>query len=156
MGSVIKAVCFDFNGVIFHHETKTCLPGIDLLLLNLQSQGIHLGLASRIPADIVSEKLGPLKPLFAGHVFSGGGEGKLTCVTQFAKVVGIEHLHRMAFVDDKPDNLLPVALKSDVKVIGFKGSGKYPEALGVCEDHGLAYASDLDELEALLLKLCKA
>jgi hypothetical protein len=58
---------------------------------------------------------------------------------------------RIAFVDHKPDNILPVAQESNIYVIGFRGSGKYPEARDVCSEQGIVFAEDAEELEKLLL-----
>jgi hypothetical protein len=154
MISAIQAVCLDFNGVIYHHESRKFLPGMNSLLFNLQAEGLHLGLASRIPPDIVSEKLGHLRPLFGNHIYSGGGEGKLLCIFKFADGIGVKNLNQIAFVDDKPANLLPVAANSVVRVIGFKGSGKYPEAPEVCLNNGISYAGNINDLENMLFNLC--
>jgi phosphoglycolate phosphatase-like HAD superfamily hydrolase len=156
MASAIKAVCFDFNGVICHHESKEFLTGIERLLLELHAKALYLGIASRIPVDMVAEKLDHLRPLFESHIYSGGGKGKLACIENLAQDTDIQHLSQIAFVDDKPDNLLPVANNSNARVIGFRGSGKYPHALNVCRDHGLQYANDVNELKKLLIELCQA
>lgn len=148
----LKAVCFDFRGVILDHKTnESILPGMEELLKELKDKGLILVLVSRFPAEVVIGLLGSTQRFFGSHIYSGGGKGKLDCIRQFARKCGIDSLAHVAFVDDKPDNILPVALESDVYAIGFRGSGKYPQARDICFEQGIAYAENVKELESLLL-----
>lgn len=148
----LKAVCFDYRGVILDHKTNQDLVlGMEQLLRKLKQKGLTLALVSRFPAEVVIERLGPLHQFFGSHVFSGGGEGKLACIKEFAKTCGIDDLASIAFVDDKPDNILPVAQGSDLFVIGFRGSGKYPQTQDICHEKGIPFADSVKALEGLLL-----
>lgn len=152
-GAKIQAVCFDFRGVILDHRTdRKLLPGMVRILKKLSTRGVRLAVVSRFPAEIVKELLGSLEQFFGSNIFSGGGQGKLDCIRQFARKCGIDDLAKIAFVDDKPANLLPVAHDCEVYVIGFRGSVKYPEARFICYDEGIGYAEDVDQLENLLLQ----
>jgi hypothetical protein len=124
---------------------------MEQLLEKLKRKGLGLALVSRFPAEVVTERLGGLKQFFAGNVYSGGGQGKLECIREFAGTCGIADLADIAFVDDKPDNILPVAKGSDVYAIGFRGSGKYPQTRDLCDEKGIAFAEDAQALESLLL-----
>jgi hypothetical protein len=150
----LKAVCFDFSGVIIDHRSENALiPGVEALLGKLIRAGVKLAIASRFPVDAVVERLGGMQRYFGGRIFSGGGGGKLDCIKTFADQCGILDLSWIAFVDDKADNLLPVAQNSSVHVVGFRGSGKYPHTREVCKRHGIAFAEDVRELENHLLAL---
>jgi hypothetical protein len=148
----LVAVCFDYRGVILDHKTdKDILPGMENLLGALQSKGLAIALISRFPVEILMNRLGPIQRFFGSNVFSGGGQGKLDCIREFARKQGINDLAKIAFIDDKPDNILPVAKESEVYVIGFAGSGKYPKAPTICRDHGIVFVQEVKELETLLL-----
>jgi hypothetical protein len=56
------------------------------------------------------------------------------------------------FVDDKPDNFVPVALDSDIDVIGFAGSGKYPESAEICKEQGIPYAESVEILKRMIFE----
>jgi FMN phosphatase YigB (HAD superfamily) len=147
------AVCFDFKGVVMdHRQTGKALAGMLTLLQDLALRHIRLSLISRNPVAVVRKSLGKMAPLFGDHVYSGGGSGKLACIRQFAEQIGIDDLSRIAFVDDKPNNILPVARESNVYVIGFRGSGKYPLTRQACLDEGIPFAETVDELTELLMK----
>lgn len=151
-GRVLKAVCFDFRGVVLDHRTnKSFVPGIESLLRTLQTRHIALALVSRFPAEILLGLLGPMGRFFGKHLYSGGGRGKLDGIKEFAQEAGIDNLAQIAFVDDKPENILPVSQGSKVYVIGFRGSGKYPEARDACRDRAVPYAENVGELRGLLL-----
>ena len=150
---MLEAVCFDFRGVILDHKTnENVLPGMEGLLRTLKVKGLRLSVISRFPAEIVIGRLGPMQRFFGAHIYSGGGLGKLDRIREFANKCGIDDLARIAFVDDKPDNIVPVAQESDVYVIGFRGSGKYPKASHICRDQGIAFAEDIEGLRKLLLE----
>ena len=148
-----KAVCLDFRGVILDHKTnEDIIPGMEQLLRRLETKGLMLALVSRFPAEVLQGMLGPIQRFFGSHVYSSGEQGKLACIREFAKKSGIRNLAQIAFVDDKPDNILSVARRSHVFAIGFRGSGKYPQARDICAEQGIAYAENVAELEELLLR----
>ncbi len=151
---LLEAVCFDLRGVILDHKTdKKFLPGMEELLKALRVKGLKLAIVSRFPCESVIERLGSMQQYFGDNIYSGGGQGKLDCIREFAKKCGISDLAKIAFVDDKPDNILPVAQRSDTYAIGFRGSGKYPSARQICKDRGLPFAESVKDLENLLLAL---
>ena len=92
-----------------------------------------------------------MQSFFGEHIYTGGGEGKLTCILKFATVCGIHDLEKIAFVDDKPDNILPVAKGSKVYVIGFGGSGKYPQTRDFCLEKGIVFAGSVADLKRRLI-----
>jgi FMN phosphatase YigB (HAD superfamily) len=145
------AVCFDYRGTLLDHNSdRDLVPGMENLLAKLEDQKIPMALVSRFPTDELSRRIGALKKYFGNHIYSGGGKAKLECIREFAQKITIDDLSQIAFIDDKPDNFIPVAKGSDVFVIGFKGSGKYPQAEIVCREHGIVYAKTAEELENLL------
>ena len=147
----LKAVCFDFRGVILDHKTNEhMVPGMERLLSTLKKNGIRLALISRFPKEVLTEMLGPVQKFFGPHVYSSSEHGKLACIKEFARECDTDDLAQIAFVDDKPDNLLPVARQSPVRSIGFLGSGKYPQARDICFEEGIPYAESVEELEVLL------
>ena len=147
-----KAVCFDFRGVILNHKTnKDIIPGMEQLLRRLKNRGLILALVSRFPAEVLEGMLGPIHRFFGSHIYSSGEQGKLVCIREFAKRCGIRNLAQIAFVDDKPDNIVSVARGSDVFAIGFRGSGKYPQARDICAEESIAYVENIGELEDLLI-----
>ncbi len=149
---MLQAVCFDFKGTLIDHRQEgRLIPGMVDLLRDLQDQGITLAVISRNPAKVVRHTLGDIQNFFGDFIYSGGGEGKLTGIITFANVCGIEDLARIAFVDDKPDNLLPTAEASKVFVIGFRGSGKYPHTETICEYRGIPYANSVKDLRMCLI-----
>jgi hypothetical protein len=93
-----------------------------------------------------------LEKYFGEHIYSGGGKEKLECILQFAEKLGIKKLSRIVFVDDKPDNFVPVALDSDIDVIGFAGSGKYPESAEICKEQGIPYAESVEILKRMIFE----
>lgn len=146
------AVCFDFKGVLLDHRTdSTLIAGMENLLKTLEDRGTILSVISQNPVSIVKEKLGPVKQFFGSHIHSSGGQGKLKSLQAFARNCGIDDLCKIAFIDDKPDNLLPVARETDVYVIGFQGSGKYPQTLGICKEEEIPFADTVEALETLLM-----
>jgi len=148
----LKAVCFDFRGVILNHKTnEDILPGMEQLLMKLKTRGLTLTLISLFPAEVLKEMLGPVQRFFGENIYSSGERGKLACIKEFARKSGIEYLAQIAFVDEKPDNIVSVARGSDVFAIGFRGSGKYPQAHKMCLEEAIAYADNVGELENLLL-----
>ncbi len=148
----LKAVCFDYKGVILDHRPgKDMVPGMMTLLEKLKDKGLKLALISRFPREILLGEIGALKRFFGDHVYSGGGRGKLTRIREFADNIGVHDLSRVAFVDDKPSNILPASRESDVFVIGFKGSGKYPESRDVCVGNTIPFAEDVDALHGMLI-----
>lgn len=150
--NLLKAVCFDFRGVLLDHKTnKEFVPGMEGLLRTLKNRDLVLGLISRFPKEILVSMLGQMRRFFGNDIYSSGGQGKFDCIKALAKKHGIGSMARIAFVDDKPDNLLPVSQTSKVYVIGFLGSGRYPEARDACRTHGIAFAEDVEELRALLM-----
>lgn len=147
-----EGVCFDYRGTLVDHRTDgDSVPGMEALIAHLRERHVRMALISRFPVDVLRERLGTLTPYFGEDIFTGGGPGKLAAIRRFARKYGIEDLSRIAFIDDKPDNLLPVTDGSDVFVIGFRGSGKYAETESVCKDRGIAFAEDAGKLERLLL-----
>lgn len=151
-GAPIGAACFDFKGVLIDHRSGgQPIAGMPPLLKALKSHGFLLAVISRNPVAVVSERLGALATLFGGHIYSSGGRDKLSCLITFARTVDIRDLAHIAFVDDKSDNLLPIAKATPVRVIGFKGSGKYPQARRVCRANHIPFVEHVKDLQNLLL-----
>ncbi len=147
----LGAVCFDFRGVVVDHQNDTdFIPGMSNLIEKLYSNSVKLAAVSSFSPQFVKTRLGKVATLFDGNFFQGSEEGKLDQIKLFAKQQGIKDLAEIAFIDDKPANLLPVAQRSSVLVIGFKGSGKYPEAAETCKKIGVPYAENAAQLETLL------
>jgi FMN phosphatase YigB (HAD superfamily) len=147
----LSAVCFDYRGTLLDHKNDHKLvPGVENLLSRLKDKKIPTALISRFPEEELIKQLGTLKEYFEDHVFSGGGKEKLDRIKSFAQKLSIDDLSRIAFIDDKPENFIPVAKGSNVFVIGFKGSGKYPDAERVCKELGIPFAEKADDLENLL------
>jgi len=145
------AVCFDYRGTLIDHKRdQDLVPGMEKLLSGLKRKKIPMALVSRFPTDELTKRLGRLKEYFGENVYSGGGKAKLDCIIAFAQKLGIDDLSRIVFIDDKPDNFVPVAKGSDVFVIGFKGSGKYLYADSACKEIGIPFAGTAEELEDLL------
>jgi FMN phosphatase YigB (HAD superfamily) len=145
------AVCFDYRGTLLDHNSdQDLVAGMENLLAKLKDKKIPMALVSRFPAEELSRRIGELKKYFGNHIYSGGGKAKLDCIKEFAQKIKIDDLSQIVFIDDKPDNFIPVAKRSDVFVIGFKGSGKYPHAEIVCKEEGIVYAKTAEELEHLM------
>lgn len=151
--SHFSAVCFDFKGTLIDHQSgRDIIGGMPSLLKTLKAQGLILAVVSRNPTAVVTDALGPLAGYFKDRVYSSGGKGKLGCLRGFAADHRIDHLADIAFVDDKADNLIPVFEDTDIAVIGFRGSGKYPQTRNICRQRGIPFAETVDELAALLQK----
>jgi FMN phosphatase YigB (HAD superfamily) len=146
-----EAVCFDYRGTLIDHRTNREIPGMVALLEQLREARILLAVVSRFPSHLLEERLERLKAYFGNHVFSSSEGTKLDCIRTFAAGIDCSDLKRICFVDDKPANLLPVARKSDIRVIGFAGSGKYPETASACRDAGIPFADSAKRLAQLLL-----
>ncbi|MEW6182268.1 MAG: hypothetical protein AB1500_03710 [Bacillota bacterium] len=146
-GSAPLAVCFDFSGVIVDHKDKKFIPGVEALIKKLHSKMRLMAIISRFPPRVVEGELSGLKRCFK-EVYHALKRSKLDCVREFAMVYGITDLSKVAFVDDKPENLRAVAA-SPVRTIGFRGSGKYDTA-AACKDIGIPYAENVHELSRLL------
>lgn len=149
----IKAVVFDFRGVIVNHKNdEDLISGLEELLINLKANGIHLSIVSSFPVQTVRELIGKLELYFKDNIFSGSGEGKLDKIIEFAQKIGINDMSKIAFIDDKPANLEPVKNNSNIYVIGFKGSGKYyPDVLNSCRELKITFAENVNDLKELLL-----
>lgn len=149
----IKAVCFDFRGVIVDHRNdRDLIPGIDEMIKELKGKGLRLAVVSSFPEEMVRKGLGDLQSSFDG-IYHGSKGGKLECIKKFAENLGIPS-SKVAFIDDKPDNFLPA--KSEVYVIAFRGSGKYEKkAQEACKKSGIPYAKDIEELKKLLFAKIK-
>lgn len=146
-----SAVCFDYRGTLLDHKSdRKLVPGMENLLSRLKDKKIPMALVSRFPRDELINRLGALKEYFGEHIYSGGGKAKLDCIKEFAQKLSIDDLSGIVFIDDKPDNFIPVAKESDVFVIGFKGSGKYSHAETTCEEQGIPFAKTAKELEILI------
>lgn len=146
-----EAVCFDFRGVIVDHRNdKDLIPGIDKLLNRLKDRGLRLAIVSSFPSQFVRDRLDSLQGYFDDNIFSGSGKEKLDHIKKFAEKYGIGDISKVAFVDDKPENLLAVAQHSGVYVIAFRGSGKYPPTPDVCKERGIPFAETIEDLEQLL------
>jgi len=147
----LVAACFDFRGVIVNHENdRGLIPGIENLLRDLKARGTSLVVISSFGPEFVRARLGQLGALFDGRIYCASEEGKLQVILQHARGCDIADLSQVAFIDDKPENLLPAA-KSAVKVIGYLGSGKYKaNAPSACQANGIPFASTIAELRLLL------
>jgi FMN phosphatase YigB (HAD superfamily) len=146
------AVCFDYRGTLIDHRTDRQISGMMRLLNLLEEKKVTLAVVSRFPAPLLQKRLGRLKAYFGAHVFSSSEGTKLACIRSFATRIGVTDLSRICFVDDKPANLIPVARGSSVRVIGFKGSNKYPETAGACKEAGIPFAGSAEQLEQVILK----
>ena len=122
------------------------------LLDLLEKRRVRLAVVSRLPAHLLKERLGRLKAYFGTNVFSSSRGTKLDCILAFAAGIDCSDLSRICFVDDKPANLLPVARESGIRVIGFKGSSKYPETSCECNNAGIPFAGSAGQLEKLILE----
>lgn len=153
----ISAVCFDYRGTILDHKSdRDLVPGMENILSALKKENIPMALVSRFPKDVLEKRLGSLKKYFGENIYSGGGKGKLECIIKFAKKIGIKDFSQIVFIDDKPDNLVPVSRESDIFVIGFAGSGKYPGVGVICRERRIAYAESVEILKRMLLEqICK-
>jgi FMN phosphatase YigB (HAD superfamily) len=147
-----EAFCFDYRGTLVDHRTDGQIPGTAELLDLLVKKKVRLAVVSRFPPDLLEERLGPLKAYFGKNVFSSSKGTKLDCIRAFAADIGCSDLSRICFVDDKPANLLPAARGSGIRVIGFKGSGKYPETAQTCKEAGIPFADSAGKLEQLILE----
>ncbi len=148
-----RAVCFDYRGTLLdHHSDHDLVQDMETLLIKLKEHSVPMALVSRFPVTELSKRLGVLKEYFGEHLYSGGGKAKLDCIKDFAKNLSIDDLAQIAFIDDKPENFIPVAKGSNVFVIGFKGSGKYPNTDIICKEQGIVYADTAQDLEKLLFK----
>lgn len=145
------AVCFDFAGVLVDHRNLEPLAEMVELVKALHSGGCYLAIVTRYPEEKVKQHLGKEILRFFCRVLSApaGGREKLERIRDFARECGIEDLSRVAFVDDKPENVVAVA-GSGVRAIGFRGSGKY-EASRACNEAGIPFAATADELRKLLV-----
>jgi ATP-dependent protease Clp ATPase subunit len=153
----LSAVCFDYRGTLLDHTNdQDIVSGMENLLAGLKNKKIPIALISRFPKEELIKRLGALKKYFENNVYSGGGKAKLDCIKAFARTLSINDFSRIAFIDDKPDNFVPIAKDSDVFVIGFKGSGKYPHAENVCKELGIPFALTARDLENLLFRNRKA
>ncbi|HAG07483.1 MAG: hypothetical protein XD69_0091 [Clostridia bacterium 62_21] len=144
------AVCFDFAGVLADHRDLKPLPEMVQLVRDLHADGRYLAVVTRYPEQKAGELLGQELLRFFCRVCSApeGGREKLERVLDFARECGIDDLSRVAFLDDKPENLAALA-GSGVQVIGFRGSGKYDTG-EACRKVGVPFAGTVDELRALL------
>ncbi len=147
----LDAVCFDFRGVIVdHRDDSSPIPGIEQLLQQLSAKGAKLAIISSFSEDFVKRHLGSLRQDFGGHIYSGSGESKGHIIEQFAEEQSITNLSRVAFIDDKPENLLPVAEKTSLHVIAFRGSVKYPITAQISEEHSIPFAETAENLAKFL------
>jgi FMN phosphatase YigB (HAD superfamily) len=143
-------VCFDFRGVLLDHRTnEDILPGMRELLDALKERGVRLAVVSRFPLEVLRGRIEE-HAISGVSLFSSSGRTKLDCIKELANGWGIEDLGSIAFIDDKPENLLSVSQGSWVHVIGFLGSGKYLQARDVCLEHGIPYAENAKELKEML------
>jgi len=150
--SKLEAVCFDYRGVLLDHRTnQDILPGMEELLNALKEKGMRMAIVSRLPLDVLKEQIESLFPAFGGELRSSSGRTKFDCIRELADGWGINDLERISFIDDKPENLFPVWQHSRIHVIGFGGSGKYPQAHDMCLKEGIPFAESAKELKHLLL-----
>ncbi|HIE13171.1 MAG TPA: hypothetical protein EYP63_07085 [Desulfotomaculum sp.] len=149
-GNKPLAVCFDFAGVLVDHRDLEPLPEMAALVKSLHADGCCLAVVTRFAARAVEQHLGGEVLRCFRRVLSApaGGEEKLARIREFARECGIDELSGVTFIDDKPENLVAVA-GSGVRVIGFRGSGKYDTA-GGCSKAGIPFAATADELRDLL------
>jgi len=150
--SKFKAVCFDYRGVLLDHRTnRDILPGMDELLKALQEKGMRMAIVSRFPLDVLREQIESLLPMFEGELRSSSARTKLDCIRELADSWEIDDLEKISFIDDKPENLFSVWQYSQIHVIGFRGSCKYPQARDMCLKEGIPFAESVIELKHLLL-----
>jgi phosphoglycolate phosphatase-like HAD superfamily hydrolase len=147
-----ELVCFDFSGVLADHQDRSVLiPGVEKLVTDLASEGTVLAIVSGFPPAFVSSRLGKIKDYFKENVHKGVGEGKLKRIQEIAKKYDIADLSRIIFIDDKPDNLIPISETSEARVIGFLGSGKYRNrAFRECKKRGIPFAQTISQLREFL------
>ena len=110
-----------------------------------------MAIVSRFPIDVLKEQIESLLPVFGGEPRSSSGRTKLDCIRELADGWEIDDLERISFIDDKPENLLAVSRHSKIHVIGFRGSGKYPESRDICLKEDIPFAGSVEELKHLLL-----
>ncbi|MFO8084847.1 MAG: hypothetical protein R6U27_11075 [Desulfobacterales bacterium] len=147
----LSAICLDYRGTLVdHNNEQELVSGMGNLLDAFKEKNVPMALISRFPADILIERLGSLKKYFKTHIYSGGGKEKLNCIKIFAQKLQVDDLSQIAFIDDKPNNFLPVSKKSDIFVIGFKGSGKYPDAENICREEKIAFAKTSHDIKNIL------
>lgn len=136
--SKLKAVCFDYRGVLLDHRTnRDILPGMEELLKALKEKGMRMAIVSHFPLDVLKEQIESLLPVFGEELRSSSGRTKLDCIRELADGWGINDLERISFIDDKPENLFSVWQHSKIHVIGFRGSCKYPQARDMCLKEGI-------------------
>ena len=150
--SKLKAVCFDYRGVLLDHRTnRDIFPGMEELMETLKEKGMRMAIVSRFPLDVLKEQIASLLPVFGGELRSSSGRTKLDCIRELADGWGTDDLEMISFIDDKPENLFPVWQHSKIHVIGFQGSGKYPQSREMCLKEGISFAENVKELKHLLL-----
>ncbi len=150
--SKLKAVCFDYRGVLLDHRTDLdILPGMKELLEILKKKGIRMAIVSRFPLDLLEEQVENLLPVFGGDLRSSSGRTKLDCIRELVDAWEIDNPESVSFIDDKPENLFSVRNHSKIRVIGFCGSGKYPQSRDMCLKDGIPFAENVDELKHFLL-----
>ncbi|HYA43530.1 MAG TPA: hypothetical protein VEF34_19675 [Syntrophobacteraceae bacterium] len=150
--SQLKGVCFDYRGVLLDHRTdRDILLGMEELLETLKKKGTRMAIVSRFPLDVLKEGIESLLPVFGGEFRSSSGRTKLECIRELAEGWEIDDLEGISFIDDKPENLVSVRQYSKVHVIGFRGSGKYPQSRDLCLNEGIPFAESVEELKHLLL-----
>jgi len=72
--SKLKAVCFDYRGVLLDHRTnRDILPGMEDLLKTLKEKGMRTAIVSRFPLDVLKEQIASLLPVFGGELRSSSG-----------------------------------------------------------------------------------
>ncbi len=147
----LDAVCFDFRGTLIDHRTDAPIPEMLDVLERLSGEGVRLAVVSRFPEHQLQERLGRLSAYFGDRVYSSSQSDKLTCLRQLAADHGITDLSAICFVDDKPANLIPVAEASSIRVIGFRGSNKYPETAAACKQRNIPYAGSVDALARIIM-----
>lgn len=147
----LELVCFDLRGVIVdHNDDKSVVPGMRELIGDLADRGNKLAIVSSFPPDYVARHLEELQCHFADRILFGSGASKLDAIRAVAATLNI-HESKVAFVEDKPNNLVPVSQNSSVRVIGFLGSGKYRDSLQkCCDERGLHFACSVEQLRSLL------
>lgn len=147
-----QAVCFDYRGVLLDHRTnRDIIQGMEQVLKGLEERRMRLAIVSRFPLDVLKDQVDRLLPEFQGDLRSSGGRTKLECIRELADGWGIADLERISFIDDKPENLISVWQSSKIQVIGFRGSGKYPQSRDICLKEGIPFAENVEELKDLLL-----
>ncbi len=148
----LKAVCFDFRGVLLDHRTnQDILPGMEELLKEIREKGIRIAIVSRFPLDVLKEQIENLLPEFDGDLRSSSTRTKLDCIKELVDTWKIDDPELVTFIDDKPENLSSVWQHSKIRVIGFRGSGKYPQSRDMCLKEGIPFAENVEERGHLLL-----